>query len=259
MIRGLALAVALSAAQPLAAETLFDGRSLTGWSVEMVAENGSTTPSDRIFVADRGVIRVYPDAVQGSAQPHAVLVTTKSWSRYRLTLEYRFTGPTFAARLGQPRDAGVLLHVVPERPGLVAIWHRWPPSLEYQIMEDGTGDAYLLKTRALGWTGPDGGYAPNGRQVTAKLIGRDIASFRLSRAATAQERPGWNRIAVDVDGDRARFWLNGRLVNAVAAMAEDRAEPVPLAGGRIALQAESAGVEYRRIRLTPLRSAARRR
>jgi hypothetical protein len=255
-VRVLALALAISAA-PAAGEALFNGRTLDGWEVMPVAANGSATPMDKIFVADRGVIRVYPGAPDGSAQPHAVLATKRSWSRYRMGFDYRFTGTTYAANRGLPRDTGLLLHIVPERPGLVATWHRWPPSLEYQIMEGSTGDAFLLKSRAQGRIGKDGGYAVGVQPKTAKLIRREIESFRLPRARSAKERAGWNRVVVEVDGDRARFWLNGQLVNAVAEVAEDRAQRVPMVSGRIGLQAESAGAEFRRITIDPLPKTTR--
>lgn len=240
------------------AVALFDGHSLAGWEAQLVSDNESATPLDRVFQVRDGAIHVYADAPQGSAQPHAVLVSATGRDNYRFHLDYRWGPNTYAVRLGKPKDAGILLLITPERPGLIETWYRWPMSLEYQIMEGDSGSAYLLKARAAGSVDPaTRAYLPaerGGVPATARLIDRDMTSFRLARGAAAAERPGWNSVDVEVRGANARFFLNGVLVNEVWLVVEDRdGEPVPMANGRIALQAESAQVEYRNIRIEPLR------
>lgn len=255
-------AVLLVAAIPAASEArrggvaLFDGRTLDGWEAQMIADNESGVSVDAVFRPEKGMIHVYAGASDGSAQPHAILLSRDSYRDYRLHVEYRWGRNIFAARWGQARDAGILLFIGPERPGLVQTWYRWPASLEYQIMERDSGSAYLLKARAVGHADPRTSRfrpaAQGGASVEARLIGRNLASFRLARAAVS-ERPGWNAVDIEVRGNRARFHLNGRLVNEIASIVEDReGAPVPMLGGRIALQAESAEIFYRNIVIQPL-------
>jgi hypothetical protein len=232
-----------------AGRTLFDGRTLAGWKAELISDNGSSADAASLFRVEGGAIHVYPDAPDGSAQPHAILVTDSVYADYRLHIDYRWGTGAYAARQGKPRDAGVLVHILPDTPGLVPVWYRWPLSLEYQIMEGDSGSAYLLKARATGMVDPATGVAKQ-----ARLIGRDYDSYKLARSANARERPGWNSVDIEVRGDSATFWLNGRVVNRVTRIEEDRpGAPVPMTKGRIALQAESAEVFYRNIRITPLR------
>jgi Domain of Unknown Function (DUF1080) len=247
---------------PRQAVPLFDGRSLTGWHPELIADNGSDTPLDHVFRVQDGVVHAYAGAPDGSAQPHAILVSDDAYADYRLHVEYRWGTAIFAARKGQHRDAGILLFVRPDEEALVKTWHHWPESLEYQIMEGDTGSAYMLKTRASGWMDPatrryrsaaDGGTAVSVRLTRTEAGGFDMTSFKLARREAA-ELPGWNSIDVEVHGNDARFYLNGLLVNEVLNLVGDHEGPeTPLRRGRIALQAESAEVEYRKVTLTRLR------
>jgi len=237
---------------------LFDGVSLAGWHVQMIADNGTRIDAASLFRPEHGVIHVYPDAADGSAQPHAILVSDRVYTDYRVHVEYRWGRNIFAARLGQPRDAGVLIHITDDPPGLVKTWYRWPKSLEYQIMEGDTGSAYVLKARAVGSVDPaTGRYRPvasGGVAKPVRLLGDDRTSFKLTRSEQARERPGWNSVDIEVRGDRAVFFLNGREVNVVGDLVDDRAgPPAPMREGRIALQAEGAEVFYRNVRLVPLK------
>ncbi|WP_116108091.1 DUF1080 domain-containing protein [Lewinella sp. IMCC34191] len=233
-----------TAASGQSAEALLADSTLSGWHVIMKGEGSVPVDSQRHFVWEDSLLHILPDAVAGSRQPFAALITDSTYRSYTLTLEYRWGDKKFAPRTDAPRDAGILFHAQ-ENTAF------WPTSLEYQIQENDTGDTWLIGTRAVSLRGPDGKvFDPSG--TPARRTGNRYVRF-TRRPAT--ELPGWNVVRIVVDGQQAQFYLNGELVNAIT---DAQWRPVddeiwePLAEGHIALQAEGAEVFYRRIALRRL-------
>ncbi|HEX2862138.1 MAG TPA: DUF1080 domain-containing protein, partial [Lacunisphaera sp.] len=201
--------LAISFAAPLSAQPLatplFNGRDLSGWDVFL----GDRPPgkSQDIFQVKDGAIHVYKDAVDGSLQPMGYLITQAEYSDYRLTLEYKWGGKKLAPRDAPDvaRDSGVCFHVQP--PDIV-----WPVSVECQIQEGDTGDAWLIHTQATSRVQPDNqGYwpskLPGGIEVTK---GEKPKVYRRFMRYYYHERPDWNRVEIIVRGDRATYLVNGQ-------------------------------------------------
>ncbi|WP_168797622.1 3-keto-disaccharide hydrolase [Neolewinella litorea] len=171
-------------------------------------------------------------------------MTDSTYSRYRLHVEYKWGEKKFAPRTDAVRDAGVLFHTFDTDAF-------WPAALECQVQEGDTGDIWLIDSRATSTVGADAhNYSPNGapEQRTGERYTKFARSF-------SWERPGWNEIVLEVDGDTARFFVNGHLVNALIQAERptpDRAGWMPLTEGYIALQAEGAELYYRNMRLETL-------
>jgi len=225
---------------------LFSGRDLAGWTVWVGDKDQPGTPP--FFTVTNGMIQTYPAARAGSVQPFAGLVTTNSFSRYVLSLEYQWGEDKFAPRADSVRDAGVLFHVHgPEQ--------IWPSSVECQIQEGDTGDIWAVNTQVTSLVQPTvRNYtpAPGGK---AETRGDKPKGFARFHRAYCHEVPGWNHLELTVDGDHATYRVNGHVVNEAMNMKRWDAEAKewrPLTSGRILLQAEGAEVFYRNVQLTPL-------
>ena len=225
-------------------EDLFDGRSFAGWTC-WVREKGVSDPSG-FFALEDGLIRTYPGAEAGSDQPFAGLITEALFSDYHLTLEYKWGEKKFGPRNEMVRDAGIMFHVTGD-PEI------WPNSLELQIQEGDTGDAWIVGMQASSTVqNTIRNYAPNGSVETrGSTEERRFARFHRSYM---WERPGWNKVEIIVRGARSTFIVNGQVVNALfnARQQDETGAWVPVTAGRILIQAEGAEVFYRNIRIASL-------
>ncbi|CAH1002466.1 hypothetical protein LEM8419_03345 [Neolewinella maritima] len=217
---------------------LLTDAALTGWHI-IVRDQGPIPTADQpYFVWEDSLLHVLGTPEAGSAQPFAALVSDSSYTRYRLHIEYKWGEKKFAPRTEAVRDAGVLFHVFD-----TTIF--WPSSLECQIQEGDTGDAWLIGTRATSRRGQGNDFAPDG----AEQIRTGERYVRFTRSAS-YEQPGWNTIELEVDGPTASFYVNGHHVNTIT----DTRRPgstddqwIPLTAGPIGLQAEGAEVYYRNV------------
>ena len=250
-LAGLIWAQAASAADDSAAwKPLFNGKNLSGWSTHYASKAGSGAPAaSTFFRVEDGAIHAYPTQVAGSEQPNAFLLTDTEYHDYKLTLEYRWGEKKFAPRVNLVRDAGLLYHVHRVRDG------DWPASIESQIQEGDVGDLWAVSARASSSINPQSRrftlLEDGGVPVTVGNEGK----FERVRHGRVNEFPGWNTLEIIVKGDRAMHIVNGvpnmRISDMKAWDAGSNAW-VKLDKGRIALQAESAEIFYRNIRIRPL-------
>ena len=229
---------------------LFNGKNLNGWSTHYASKVGENAPAAATFFrVEDGAIHIYPTQAAGTEQPNAFLLTNTEYQDYKLTLEYRWGEKKFAPRLNLVRDAGLLYHVHHVRDG------DWPASIESQIQEGDVGDLWVVSARASSTINPasrrftrleDGGVP-----VTVGNEGK----FERVRHGRVNEFPGWNTLEIIVKGDRAMHIVNGvpnMRVSDMKAWDAGSNSWVKLDKGRIALQAESAELFYRNIRIRPL-------
>ncbi len=71
---------------------------------------------------------------------------------------------------------------------------------------------------------------------------------RVRNRTDGSEKPlgEWNRMVIECLGDKVRVWVNGDLVN--------DGFDATMRSGSIALQAEGAEVEFRKVQLTPIKN-----
>lgn len=222
---------------------LFNGRNLDGWHV---ATNGQGNPADQgYFSVTDGTIHVYAPHAAGSTQPFVGLISNESFSNYHLSLEYKWGGKKFAPRVDVPRDAGLCFHLHGEEV-------IWPNCIELQIQEGDTGDAWIIGSRASALElATNHHYGPKG-----ELLTRGLPKNRYERFPRSEfwEVPGWNRVEIIVQGARAKYLVNGHVVNEVTDLRrqDESGEFVPLTSGRILLQGEGAELFYRDIKIKRL-------
>jgi hypothetical protein len=203
-------------------QSLFNGKDLTGWHVDVPAADtnaGLRSP----FVVRNGVLVSLGD-------PRGHLLTDSSYRDYRLEIEYRFAAT--------PRNAGVLVHASTPR----ALYGMFPRSIEVQMQHENAGDFWCIVEDIRV---PD----MERRRGPPEQWGITEGKARRIRNLTdGSEKPAgeWNTMVIEAVGRSIRVWVNGDLVNDGSDATADR--------GRIALQAEGSEVEFRKLSLTPISS-----
>jgi hypothetical protein len=245
---------------------LFNGEDLTGFYTWLV-DHKFEDPNSVFSVVDR--IDGAP-AIRISGEDWGGLITEESYANYHLIAEFRWGNVTFGDRKEMAMDSGILLHAQgPEgnyEPDFNAPWMR---SVEYQIIEGGTGDIILVR-----------GYAEDGELLMPELKSTVTRNYRGQyrwdpdgeirtyadsrnrffwygrdpdwtgelgfRGFQDVENPvgDWNRIEVIAEEDTFVFLLNGKVVN--------KGFDSSLTEGQLLFQSEGAEVFFRRIELHPI-------
>ena len=243
---------------------LFNGKDLSGFYTWLV-DHEFEDPDNVFTVVDN--IDGAP-AIRVSGEHWGGFITEESYANYHLVVEFRWGSVTYGERKDRALDSGILLHAQGPEGNYEADFNGpWMRSVEYQIIEGGTGDIILV-----------GGYTEDGEHMRPKLKAtvsqdysgqfvwdpegevrpyeggrinwygrdpewRDVIGFR---GIQDLEKPvgEWNRIEGIADGDTFVFLLNGRVVN--------KGFDSSLTEGQLLFQSEGAEVFFRRIELHPL-------
>ncbi len=199
---------------------LFNGADLTGWHTDIprVEEIPDAPPS---FVVRDGLL-----VSQGRPQGH--LITDETYRDYRLVVEYRWPG--------NPGNCGILVHAsVPRR-----LFGMFPQSIECQMHAGNAGDFWCIGEDIAvpdmeERRGPKEDWGVDGQKK------RRIANL----TDDSENPPGeWNQMVIECRGDEIDVWVNGDHVN--------HGFDCTASQGRIAIQAEGAACEFRKVELTPL-------
>ena len=163
---------------------------------------------------------------QGSPGGH--LITDSDYSNYTLTIEYRWAG--------EPGNCGILVHASTPR----RLYGMFPQSIECQMYHGNAGDFWCI-----------------GEDITVDNMERrrgpkerwgveEGQSRRVLNMTDDSENPvgEWNTMVIRCEGDRVTVDVNGDRVNEGYDCTAD--------SGMIAVQAEGAMVEFRRLELSPL-------
>ena len=259
VIRSVFFAFSLFSAPSVFAEEegfvpLFDGKSLDNWTSARALDGGESAFSVN---EKEKAIHVYAGKEANSKQETDCLNTKVEFSHYILKIEYKWIGKRFAPRADWDRDAGLLFHV---HGNLKRVW---PMSLEMQIGESApekpnargsagrfhSGDLFVLgKGLKVDTKGKGGYFDANGKKRTGKGFPTKLG----------KEKPfgEWNEMEIQVHGsEKAVFILNGEVVHEITHFIQNDKDgnEVPLAKGRIGLQAEWAEIMYRKIRIKELK------
>ena len=199
---------------------LFNGHDLTGWHADVPEADGNPGIAPSFSVRDGLLV------TPGSPQGH--LITDRSFRDYRLVVEYRWPG--------EPGNCGVLVHASTPR----RLYGMFPQSIECQMHVGNAGDFWCIGEDILV---PDMETRRGPRESWG--VDGDKARRILNLTDGSERAPGeWNRMEIECRGREITVWVNGELVNQGARCTADH--------GQIALQAEGAACEWRRVELTPL-------
>jgi len=242
--------------------SLFNGRDLSSFYT-WLPDFGREDPHCVFTVVDKfdGA-----PAIRISGQFFGGLITHNSYANYKLIVEFRWGAITWNPRMNKARDSGILLHCQGEE-GNYRADHLspWMHSIEYQIIEGGTGDIILLgryrkdtnelipmrlTVRTLGDTRV---WNPSGTPTDFER-GRidwqhrdpdwkDVIDFRGSKDVE-KLLGAWNLIEVICINGNFDYYLNGVKVN--------EGKNGSLTSGKLLFQSEGAEIYFRRIEIHPL-------
>lgn len=234
-------------------EPLFNGRTLSGWRVQLDGLKTGQDPSHVFSVRD-GIIHTYADAKASETVPFGFLVSEEEYGDFSLSFEYQWGSKKFAPRANAKRDAGFLFHVHGEM-------KVWPRCVELQVQEGDTGDIFTVGTAIETTVDPTTfveGKIPSAVYLPSESGGMAHAQGGLGITRIVKmksvERIGWNTVLLESYGDEAVYKVNGEVVNRfrVLRTVEANGGSRVLARGKLALQAEGAEVMYRNIKIRPL-------
>lgn len=199
---------------------LYNGEDLAGWHVDVPALDENPDTTDAFIIRDGMLVSM--------GDPRGHLITDDVFSDYRLEVEYRFPG--------EPGNCGVLVHASTPR----ELYDMFPKSIEVQMMHENAGDFWVIGEDI---TVP---YMVERRGEEETWGMYEGESRRILNLTDDSENPlgEWNEMVVEVLGDSVKVWVNGDLVNF--------GYDATVQSGQIAIQAEGAEVEFRKVELTPI-------
>jgi hypothetical protein len=205
--------------------SLFNGKDLTGWHID-VPQMDRDTAAKSPFIVRNGLL-------VSLGKPGGHLITDAVYQDYRLDVEYRFAGA--------PGNCGVLVHASTPR----ALYRMFPKSIEVQMMHENAGDFWCIEEDI---TTPDM-EARRGPRSEWGINGNKRR--RILNLTDGSEKPlgEWNAMKIECLKDTVKVWVNGQLVNHGWNATAQK--------GQIALQAEGAEVEFRKVMLTPITSISK--
>jgi hypothetical protein len=202
--------------------SLFNGKDLAGWEADVPARDTDQSVRDSFIVRNGLLVSL--------GKPEGHLVTKSAYRDYRLEVEYRFAGAA--------GNCGVLVHASRPR----ALYKMFPQSIEVQMESGNAGDFWVIqediKVKDMEKRRP--------RKDGEKWGGAEGDARRVVNLTDSSEKPlgQWNTMVIEARGRTIKAWVNGDLVNDGFDATVDR--------GRIALQAEGAEVEFRKVQIGPL-------
>ncbi|MBX2850506.1 MAG: DUF1080 domain-containing protein [Phycisphaeraceae bacterium] len=203
--------------------SLYDGKTLDGWYPDVPDADDKPDIEPSFIIRDGMLV--------SKGRPLGHLITKKSFKDYRLEVQYRFAD--------KPGNCGVLVHTDGERPRV--LYDMFPASIEVQLQHTAAGDFWCIHENIA---------VPNmaeRRKGDPKNYGGKKGQSRHIKNLTdgsENDLGEWNTMIIETLGDKIRVWVNGDLVNdGFDATARE---------GQIALQAEGAHVEFRKLEMTPI-------
>jgi hypothetical protein len=245
---------------------LFDGKSKNDLSAfyTWLPKFGNEDPDKVFTVVDQ--IDGAP-AIRSSGQHWGGIITKSNYTNYKLVTEFRWGNITWAPRTNRARDSGILLHAQGDDGNASkAFSSPWLRSVEFQIIEGGTGDIILVNGYDRG---SDQVIAPrltatvaaNGKNWDPHGQPKDFTKGRIDwqyrdlgwkdvlgfRGARDVEKPvgQWNRLEAICEGGDVTYFVNG------VKVMEGRNGSFK--SGKLLFQSEGAEIFFRLIELHPLK------
>ncbi|GLR15502.1 3-keto-disaccharide hydrolase [Portibacter lacus] len=199
---------------------LYNGKDFTGWHIDV--PDMDTTDVESPFIAKENSI-----ITMGNPRGH--LITDAEHSNYRLEVTYKF--------LGEPGNCGVLLHASTPR----SLYDMFPKSIEAQMMHENAGDFWVI-VEDITVDNMVERRGPKEEWGNTKGMKR-----RILNLTDGSENPlgEWNTMVVECFQDKIKVWVNDDLVN--------YGYDCSVTKGQIALQSEGAAVEFKDVKLTPIK------
>jgi len=199
---------------------LFNGRSLKNWHVD-VPDMDKNPKLTSPFIIRNGML-------VSLGEPQGHLITNKVYQNYRIEVQYRFAGT--------PGNCGLILHASTPR----LLYGMFPKSIEAQMMTQNAGDFWCIVEDI---EVPEMEKRRGPKEKWGTTEGKER---RILNLTDQSEKPvgEWNTMVAECLNDQIKVWVNGDMVNHGFHCTAQK--------GQIALQAEGAEVEFRKVALTPI-------
>ena len=229
---------------------LFNGRDLTGWTPKFAGHSLGVNHLDTFRVENGAIVASY-DRYEQFDDAFGHLFYEQPFSRYRLRLEYRFTGELTPGAPGWAfRNSGVMIHG--QDPMTMRRGQSFPVSIEVQLLGGNGRDDR-----------PTGNVCTPGTHVL--LDGTLDRRHCIESTSATYHHDEWITLEIEVrGGEIVRHVIHGDVVleytqpqlDPTDADAADRIRrrggEILLESGTISLQAEGHPCAFRRIELLPL-------
>ena len=200
--------------------SLFDGKSLNGWHVDVPEMDKDPNAINPFIIRDGMLVSL--------GTPAGHLITDAIYENYRLEVKYRFAA--------KPGNCGVLVHASSPR----ALYEMFPKSMEVQMMHKNAGDFWCIVEDI---TVPDMEKRRGPKEEWGIVEGKKRRVKNLTEKS--EKKVGkWNTMLIECLDREVKVWVNGDLVNYGFDCTANK--------GQIAVQAEGSEVEFRKIELTPI-------
>lgn len=248
---GLVCVSHLSLAQPASEDwiPLFNGSDLSNWKIKFTGQELGVNLHNTFRVED-GIFKVSYDEWEDFNGEFGHIYTDSAWSHYRMRVEYRFVGdqvnggPAWAYR-----NNGIMFHS--QAAETVTLDQEFPVSIEAQMLGGNGVDER-----------PNGNVCSPGTHIVMR--GELVTIHCNNSSSSTNHGDDWVTMEIEVKGSESvKHWINGVLVLEYSGIQLDPTDPdaqallangadIPLGAGHIAMQAETAPIEFRRIELLPL-------
>ncbi len=234
--------------------SLFNGENLEGWTPKFVGFPAGVNHLDTFRVED-GLLTVSYDNWAGFNGEFGHLFHERSFSHYRLRVEYRFVGGQVsdAPQWGWAfRNNGMMLHS--QTPESMTLDQEFPVSIEAQLLGGSGGDSAEPRPTANVCT-PGTHFRLQGELITEHCTYSNSDTYHGDQ---------WVTLEIEVRGDELiRHSIGGETVFEYTGTQLDETDPdaqrllkagapIALREGLIAIQAESHPTQFRRIEVLPL-------
>src|ERR1700687_1830419 len=178
---------------------LFDGSDLKSFDT-FLTSTGLNSDPEHVFQVENGVIHV-------SGKEMGYIITKKTYQNFYLRAEFKWGEGTYGSREGKARDSGILYNIQGEQ-------KVWPQSIEFQILEGGTGDFWMTDGAAL--TGKDGtrvtGPAGGAKKIDrfGKGPSENVVGFRDPVGEVEKPHGEGNVLGLGTQGTDGKQGVNGK-------------------------------------------------
>ncbi|WP_150450891.1 3-keto-disaccharide hydrolase [Arenibacter lacus] len=200
---------------------LFNGKDLSGWHIDVPDMDNNPKAITPFIVRNQQLVSL--------GEPRGHLITDKQYADFRLNVEYRFPG--------KPGNCGVLVFASTPR----ALYGMFPKSIEVQMMHENAGDFWCIVEDIT----TDNMEERRGPKADWGITEGKLRRIKNLTEGSENALGEWNYMTIECLNNEIKVWLNGDLVN--------HGYNATASSGQIAVQAEGAEVEFRKITLTPIK------
>ncbi|HAN98050.1 MAG TPA: DUF1080 domain-containing protein [Planctomycetaceae bacterium] len=229
--------------------SLFDGRSLEGWTPKIrhhaAGENFGNT-----FRVEDGLLKVRYDAYDTFDERFGHLFLNETFSHYRFRVTYRFVGDQCPGGPGwATRNSGVMVHG--ESPETMTLDQDFPASIEVQLLGGlGSGERTTANLCTPG--------------TNVVMDGELVTRHCTSSKSKTYHGDDWVTVEIEVRGNEViRHKIDDQVVleyrepqlderDGHAKSLAEKAGTIQLSSGTISLQSESHPVDFRSVEILVL-------